>query len=101
MLNRCAAPSIRFMNPLNAAPGPSSMKRVKPCASNERIEASQRTDEVTCATSVVRIRSGHDFSQVTTKQIKKVQDILNSRPRKCLGFKSSLEVERSRSRVLR
>lgn len=44
---------------------------------------------------------GHDFSQVTTKQIKKVQDILNSRPRKCLGFKSSLEVERSLSRVLR
>ena len=29
---------MRFINPLKAVPGPSSMNRVKPCASNVRIE---------------------------------------------------------------
>lgn len=31
--NICAFLSIRFINPLNAVPGPSSMNRVKPSAS--------------------------------------------------------------------
>ena len=31
--NICAAGSMRFMKPLRALPGPSSMNRVKPCAS--------------------------------------------------------------------
>ena len=46
---------MRFMNPLNAAPGPSSMKRVKPCDSKYRIEFSQSTDDVTCSTSRAEI----------------------------------------------
>ncbi len=32
-LSICAPLSMRFMKPLNAVPGPSSMNRVKPCAS--------------------------------------------------------------------
>jgi hypothetical protein len=36
------------MKPLKAAPGPSSMNRVKPCASNARIEFSHITDAQTC-----------------------------------------------------
>ena len=32
-LSICAPLSMRFMKPLKAVPGPSSMKRVKPCAS--------------------------------------------------------------------
>ena len=42
---------MRFMNPLKAVPGPSSMNRVKPCASNARTEVSHRTDAQTCSTS--------------------------------------------------
>jgi transposase, IS30 family len=41
---------------------------------------------------------GHDFRTVTDRQIKRIQDILNSRPRKCLGFKTPFEVEKSLSR---
>ncbi len=44
---------------------------------------------------------GHDFRLVSDKEIKQIQDKLNSRPRKCLGFKTPLEVERLLSRVLR
>ncbi len=39
------------MKPLNAFPGPSSMNRVKPCASKYRMDSSQRTDDVTCSTN--------------------------------------------------
>ena len=34
---------------------------------------------------------GTDFSKVTEKEIKKVQDIHNSRPMKCLGFRTPYE----------
>lgn len=44
---------------------------------------------------------GYDFKQVSQREIKRIQDILNSRPRKCLGFKTPSEVEKSLSRVLR
>lgn len=33
-----------------------------------------------------------DFDSVTRKQIKKVQDLLNDRPRRCLGYKKPIEV---------
>ncbi len=35
---------------------------------------------------------GTDFHQVTTRQIKKVQNLLNDRPRKCLGFRKPTEI---------
>lgn len=47
----CADLSIRFIKPLNAVPGPSSMKRVKPCANKFRIEFSHNTDAQTCSTN--------------------------------------------------
>lgn len=39
---------------------------------------------------------GYDFNLATNQEIRRVQNILNSRPRKCLGFKSSLEVEKDK-----
>ena len=47
----CADLSMRFINPLKAVPGPSSMNRVNPCDNKYRIEFSQSTDDVTCSTS--------------------------------------------------
>lgn len=44
---------------------------------------------------------GHDFRMVSNTEIKRIQNILNTRPRKCLGFKTPSEVENSKSRVLR
>lgn len=44
---------------------------------------------------------GYDFSTVTPKDIKRLEHLLNSRPRKCLDYKSPLEVHRKLSRVLR
>lgn len=44
---------------------------------------------------------GYDFKSVSNQEIKRIQHILNTRPRKCLGFKTPLEVEKSKSRVLR
>ncbi|MHB8482913.1 MAG: IS30 family transposase [Nitrospiria bacterium] len=35
---------------------------------------------------------GTDFNTITKKQIKKIESLLNNRPRKCLGFKTPLEV---------
>ena len=34
---------------------------------------------------------GTDFNTITKKQIKKIESLLNNRPRKCLGFKTPLE----------
>jgi len=34
----------------------------------------------------------HDFTTITQKQIEKVMNKLNNRPRKCLGFKTPNEV---------
>jgi len=44
---------------------------------------------------------GFDFSTVTLADIKRVEDLLNNRPRKCLGFKTPNEVHREKSQVLR
>ncbi len=49
---------MRRINPVSAAPGPSSIKRVNPCANNQRILASQRTGATTCCASSARISSG-------------------------------------------
>jgi IS30 family transposase len=38
---------------------------------------------------------GTDFSKIDKDQIKKIEKLLNNRPRKCLGFKTPLEVARS------
>ena len=54
----CAFLSIRFMNPLSAVPGPSSMNRVNPCASNVRMDSSHRTGLVTCSTSRALMSAG-------------------------------------------
>jgi IS30 family transposase len=35
---------------------------------------------------------GTDFNTITKKQIKKIESLLNNRPRKCMGFKIPLEV---------
>ena len=35
---------------------------------------------------------GTDFSMLTHKDIQKVEDALNRRPRKCLGFKTPKEL---------
>ena len=35
---------------------------------------------------------GTDFSKITDKQVAKVESIINNRPRKCLGYKTPLEV---------
>jgi IS30 family transposase len=38
---------------------------------------------------------GTDFSKIDKEQIKKIERLINNRPRKCLGFKTPLEVARS------
>lgn len=38
---------------------------------------------------------GTDFSKIDKEQIKKIEKLINNRPRKCLGFKTPLEVARS------
>jgi transposase, IS30 family len=38
---------------------------------------------------------GTDFSKIEKDQIKKIEKLINNRPRKCLGFKTPLEVARS------
>jgi len=43
---------------------------------------------------------GHDFRLVTNKEIKRIERLLNTRPRKCLGFKTPIEVHKKLSRVL-
>lgn len=35
---------------------------------------------------------GTDFAKVTDEEVRRVQDLLNSRPRKALGFKTPSEV---------
>ena len=35
---------------------------------------------------------GTDFSKITDKQVAKVESLINNRPRKCLGYKTPLEV---------
>jgi transposase, IS30 family len=41
-----------------------------------------------------------DFELVTEKEVKRVENLLNNRPRKCLGYKTPKEVQRSRSKAL-
>lgn len=38
---------------------------------------------------------GTDFSKIDKDQIKRIEKLINNRPRKCLGFKTPLEVARS------
>lgn len=38
---------------------------------------------------------GTDFSKIDKDQVKKIERLINNRPRKCLGFKTPLEVARS------
>ncbi len=33
-----------------------------------------------------------DFSKITDEQVAKVESLINNRPRKCLGYKTPLEV---------
>ncbi|MEK7190824.1 MAG: IS30 family transposase [Pseudomonadota bacterium] len=44
---------------------------------------------------------GTDFSIITEKQIAKIEYLINSRPRKCLGFKTPIEVAASHGVALR
>ena len=44
---------------------------------------------------------GTDFARVSDEEIQKVEDLLNERPRKCLGYKSPNEVNARLSRVSR
>ena len=39
---------------------------------------------------------GTDFSKINKEQINQIEYLINSRPRKCLGFKTPLEVAASR-----
>jgi hypothetical protein len=68
-LSICAPLSMRFMKPLNAVPGPSSMNRVKPCASRQRMDFSQSTDDVTCSTSRAEISAGAPCACAVTLEI--------------------------------
>lgn len=43
---------------------------------------------------------GTDFTKVTDREIRRVEHLLNNRPRKCLGYKTPLEVQNSKSQVL-
>jgi transposase, IS30 family len=38
---------------------------------------------------------GTDFGKIDKEQIKKIEKLINNRPRKCLGFKTPWEVARS------
>jgi len=38
---------------------------------------------------------GTDFSKITEEQIAQIEALINNRPRKCLGFKTPLEVASS------
>lgn len=38
---------------------------------------------------------GTDFTKVSDKEIQRVEDLLNDRPRKCLGFKTPREIHKS------
>jgi|APSaa5957512493_1039668.scaffolds.fasta_scaffold16303_1 transposase, IS30 family len=42
-----------------------------------------------------------DFELITDKDVKRVENLLNNRPRKCLGYKTPKEVQKKRSKVLR
>jgi IS30 family transposase len=42
---------------------------------------------------------GTDFTKVSAREIKKLEALLNHRPRKCLGFKTPLEVHNRMSRA--
>ena len=61
--------SMRFMKPLKAVPGPSSMNRVKPCANNARTEVSHNTDAQTCSTSFAEISDGVPCACAVTLEI--------------------------------
>ena len=43
---------------------------------------------------------GFDLSAVELKEINKVEDLLNNRPRKCLGFKTPNEVHKDLIRTV-
>jgi IS30 family transposase len=43
---------------------------------------------------------GTDFTKISVNDIKKVQTLLNQRPRKCLGFQTPQEVHSQKSQVL-
>ncbi len=60
---------MRFINPLKAVPGPSSMNRVKPCASSTRMDSSQRTDAQTCSTSRPLVPVGVPCGRALTLEI--------------------------------
>jgi IS30 family transposase len=38
---------------------------------------------------------GTDFSKISEEQIAQIESLINNRPRKCLGFKTPLEVASS------
>jgi IS30 family transposase len=38
---------------------------------------------------------GTDFSKITDEQIKQIESLINNRPRKCLGYRTPLEVASS------
>lgn len=44
---------------------------------------------------------GFDFNLVTAAEIKLIETKLNNRPRKCLGFKTPIQIHKKLSRVLR
>ena len=47
-------------------------------------------------TSIVSVRlispKGTNFSKITDEQVAKVESLINNRPRKCLAYKTPLEV---------
>jgi hypothetical protein len=61
---------MRLTNPLNAVPGPNSMKRAEPsCASKYRIESSQRTGDTTCSVRSRRISPAPPCGRAVTLEI--------------------------------
>jgi IS30 family transposase len=41
------------------------------------------------------LQKGTDFSKILYKQIAQIKSLINNRPRKCLGFKTPIEVASS------
>ena len=44
---------------------------------------------------------GTDFTKVSDSEIEQLENLLNNRPRKCLGYRTPFEVQNSKVRVLR
>jgi len=48
-----------------------------------------------------RLPNGTDFSKITDEGLTRIESLINQRPRKCLGYKTPLEVASSHGIALR